>query len=59
MFDRTAILVSERVSNCTKKLYFGEILRVFVYTFAPQFWVYPGRIALLLDSDGCTSGSRL
>ena len=56
VFDRTAILFSERVSNCTNTLYFGEFSKYFC---TPQFWIYPGRTELLLASDGCTSGSRL
>ena len=56
VFDRTVIFFFERASNCTNVQYFGALSNYFC---TPQFRVYPDRIELLLDSDGCTSGSRL
>ena len=49
VFDEIASLFSERVSNCTNTLYFGEFSK---YSCTPQFYVFPGRSGLLLDSDG-------
>ena len=56
VFDRTAILFSERISDCTNVPYFGEHSKYFC---TPRFWVYPDRIELLPDIDWRTSGSRL
>ena len=58
VFDRTAILFSERVWNCTNVLYSysGELSPC---SCTPRFWVCPDRIEFLPDLDWRTSGSRL
>ena len=56
VFDRTAILFSERASDCNNLLYFGELSNYFCTL---QVSVYPDRIELLPDFDWRTSGSLL
>ena len=54
--DRVATPFSEEASNCTRKLYFGEMSKC---VCTVRFWICPEGIQLLPDLDWRTSGSRL